>query len=142
MGEFHYGDFFQRRINSLKEEKRYRTFQVLERKKGSFPLVQTDGGYVVVWCSNDYMCLSQHPDVIEACRESALKGVGSGGTRNIGGTTKEITELEQQLASLHKTEVALVGTSGYVMNQATLCTLGGVLPKCLVLSDELNHSLS
>ncbi len=116
------------------------------RNKGAFPNARCFAGHngpkpITVWCSNDYLAMGQHPKVVEAM-EAALHdvGAGSGGTRNIGGNTHYHIELEKELADLHGKEAALVFTSGYVSNDATLSTLAKLLPGCVIFSDELNHA--
>ena len=140
-----YEKIFKCAIERLHEEGRYRVFIDILRSKGSYPNAQCFGGNgpkpIKVWCSNDYLCMGQHPDVI-AAMEEALHGVGagSGGTRNISGNTHYHTELEAELASLHGKDGALLFTSGYVSNEAALSTLGRLLPGCVIFSDELNHA--
>jgi len=140
-----YDRIFRSAIERLHEEGRYRVFIDILRSKGSFPNALCFGGNgpkpIRVWCSNDYLCMGQHPAVVEAM-EQALRevGAGSGGTRNISGNTHYHTELEAELASLHGKEGALLFTSGYVSNEAALSTLGRLLPGCIIFSDELNHA--
>jgi 5-aminolevulinate synthase len=141
-----YDRVFEQAIQSLKDEKRYRVFTELCRHAGNFPKATRfleDGAEqdVTIWCSNDYLGMGQHPDVLNAIKETADKyGAGAGGTRNISGNTRMICELERELADLHNKESALVFTSGFVSNDATLSTLGKLLPGCIILSDELNHA--
>jgi 5-aminolevulinate synthase len=140
-----YDQIFKSAIERLHQEGRYRVFIDILRTKGSFPNAHCFGGNgpkpITVWCSNDYLCMGQHPAVVEAM-EKALRevGAGSGGTRNISGNTHYHTELEAELAGLHGKEAALIFTSGYVSNEATLSTLGKLLPGCVIFSDELNHA--
>ena len=140
-----YDRIFKSAIQRLHDEGRYRVFIDILRTKGSFPNAHCFGGNgpkpITVWCSNDYLCMGQHPLVVEAM-ETALHevGAGSGGTRNISGNTHYHTELEAELASLHGKEGALLFTSGYVSNEAALSTLGKLLPGCVIFSDELNHA--
>jgi 5-aminolevulinate synthase len=136
-----FGDY----IDKLKKEGRYRTFAVLERQCGNFPIasMHSEKGMrdVVVWCSNDYLGLGQHPVVIKAMHEALDDwGAGSGGTRNISGTTLIHTQLEQELAQWHGKESALLFNSGYAANEAALSTLIKLLPGCIVFSDERNHA--
>jgi len=142
---FDYSGSFQSAVATLKRERRYRIFADLERKVGQFPhaLWNSPSGKrdVVVWCSNDYLCMGQHPKVIEAmCATARRMGAGAGGTRNISGTNRALVELEVELADLHGKEAALVFTSGYVSNQTGISTLARLLPDCLILSDALNHN--
>lgn len=141
-----YESMFEQAIAALKEEKRYRVFTELGRHAGDFPRATRyldDGGTqdITIWCSNDYLGMGQHPDVLAAIKQATDKyGAGAGGTRNISGNTHMICELERELADLHSKEAALVFTSGFVSNDATLSTLGKLLPGCVILSDELNHA--
>src|SRR4051794_29059128 len=140
-----YDRIFRSAIERLHEEGRYRVFIDILRTKGSFPNARCFGGNgpkpITVWCSNDYLCMGQHPAVV-AAMEKALHevGAGSGGTRNISGNTHYHTELEAELAALHCKEGALLFTSGYVSNEAALSILGKLLPGCVIFSDELNHA--
>jgi 5-aminolevulinate synthase len=141
-----YQRVFAQAIDRLHAEGRYRVFIDILRTKGQFPNARCFAGHngpkpITVWCSNDYLCMGQHPAVIEAM-ETALHdvGAGSGGTRNIGGNTHYHVDLETELADLHGKDAALLFTSGYVSNDATLSTLAKILPGCIVFSDELNHA--
>jgi 5-aminolevulinate synthase len=141
-----YDQIFDKAIDRLHTEGRYRVFIDILRNKGKFPNARCFAGHngpkpITVWCSNDYLCMGQHPKVI-AAMENALHdvGAGSGGTRNIGGNTHFHVELEEELADLHGKGGALLFTSGYVSNDATLSTLAKILPGCIIYSDELNHA--
>ena len=132
-------------LASLHDEGRYRVFTDLARKAGAFPRAinhsATPPVEVTVWCSNDYLGIGQNADVMEAMKTAIdTMGTGAGGTRNISGTHHMIVELENELADLHDKEAALVFTSGYISNEATISTLAKLLPDCLILSDELNHA--
>src|ERR1044072_8619568 len=140
-----YDAFFATALNRLHDERRYRVFAVLERIAGRFPhsIWHTPQGprEVVIWCSNDYLGMGQHPEVIGAMVETATRmGTGAGGTRNISGTNHPLVELERELADLHGKEAALVFTSGYVSNQTGMATIAKLLPNCLILSDAWNHN--
>lgn len=139
-----YQAFFREELDQLKEEGNYRVFANLERHRGAYPRATQRGGRiaeVTIWCSNDYLGMGQHPDVISAMHEALDRtGAGAGGTRNISGTTHDHILLERELAELHGKEAALTFTSGYVSNWATLGTLLSRLPDAVVLSDSLNHA--
>ncbi|MCH2038918.1 MAG: 5-aminolevulinate synthase, partial [Rickettsiales bacterium] len=138
-----YNKIFSQAIESLKEEGRYRTFTDLGRHAGAFPkAVNHDtGADITIWCSNDYLGMGQHPDVINAMNEAASKmGAGAGGTRNISGTNRPVVMLEKELASLHNKDSALVFVCGYLANETTLSTIATILPDCVILSDQCNHS--
>ena len=141
-----YGRVFTQAIDRLHAEGRYRVFIDILRNKGMFPNARCFAGHngpkpITVWCSNDYLAMGQHPKVIAAMEEALHDvGAGSGGTRNIGGNTHYHVDLEAELADLHGKDAALLFTSGYVSNEATLATLAKVLPGCIIYSDELNHA--
>jgi 5-aminolevulinate synthase len=140
-----YDNFFEQELSILKTEGRYRVFADLERHAHKAPIASwysKDGKKpVVVWCSNDYLGMSHHPLVIEAATKAATTyGAGSGGTRNISGTGHLHVELENTVAKLHEKEAGLVFTSGYVANEATLCTLAKGLPNCVAFCDERIHA--
>ena len=140
-----YDALFDTALDQLRDERRYREFVDLERLAGQFPhaIWHSPVGprQVVIWCSNDYLGMAQHPDVVGAMVEGALRmGTAAGGTRNIAGTNHSLIELERELASLHGKEAALVFTSGYVSNQTGIATIAKLLPDCLLLSDALNHN--
>ncbi|ASK87610.1 5-aminolevulinate synthase [Sphingorhabdus sp. SMR4y] len=141
-----YDKIFSQAIDRLHAEGRYRVFIDILRNKGSFPNARCFAHHngpqpVTVWCSNDYLAMGQHPDVIAAMEEALHDvGAGSGGTRNIGGNTHYHIQLERELADWHGKTGALLFTSGYVSNEATLSTLTKILPGCIIFSDELNHA--
>ena len=141
-----YSKIFEAAIDRLHSEGRYRVFIDILRNKGSYPNARCFAGHngpkpITVWCSNDYLAMGQHPDVVAAMEEALHDvGAGSGGTRNIGGNTHYHVELERELADLHGKDAALLFTSGYVSNEAALSTLGKLLPGCVIFSDELNHA--
>ena len=141
-----YTRVFTQAIDRLHAEGRYRVFIDILRNKGMFPNARCFAGHngpkpITVWCSNDYLAMGQHPKVIAAMEEALHDvGAGSGGTRNIGGNTHYHIDLEHELADLHGKESALLFTSGYVSNEATLSTLAKILPGCVIFSDELNHA--
>jgi len=140
-----YDKVFEQAIQNLKTENRYRIFTELGRQAGNFPRAtkhSNDGvSEIVIWCSNDYLGMGQNPKVLSAMKDAVDRfGAGAGGTRNISGNTHMICELERELADLHGKESALVFTSGFVSNDATISTLGKLMPSAIILSDELNHA--
>ena len=142
---FDYDECIDQALGSLHDEGRYRVFTDLARRAGQFPRAWDHSGVapreITVWCSNDYLGMGQNTGVLDAMKGAIdTMGAGAGGTRNISGTHHVIVELEKELADLHDKEAALVFTSGYISNEATISTLGKLLPDCLILSDELNHA--
>ncbi|MEO0394112.1 MAG: 5-aminolevulinate synthase [Pseudomonadota bacterium] len=141
-----YQSFFSKGLGALKQEGRYRVFADLRRHAGDFPRAtyRDDQGaerQVTIWCSNDYLGMGQHPSVTNAMKQAIDEaGAGAGGTRNISGTTRYHNMLEEELADLHGKEDALLFTSGYISNEATLSTLGRHLPDCVIFSDANNHA--
>ncbi len=141
-----YQRIFSDAIAAVRAEGRYRVFADLARRRGEYPNADHFDGAgnrrpVRVWCSNDYLGMGQHPAVVAAMHEAIDRcGAGAGGTRNIGGTNHYHVLLEQELADLHGKEAALLFTSGYISNEATLSTLAKLLPGCIVFSDSLNHA--
>ena len=135
---------FQAQLDALKADGNYRSFADLERRCGAFPRANRHGQTVeevTVWCSNDYLGMGQHPDVVASMVETVQAcGTGAGGTRNIGGNSVQHRALEAELADLHGKEAALLFTSGYVSNWAALSTLGARIPNAVILSDEKNHA--
>src|SRR5579871_3916280 len=142
---FSYGSRFRDALAGLKREGRYRIFADILRRRGNYPsadhFAEAGKTPITVWCSNDYLCMGQHPKVLAAMHEAIdATGAGAGGTRNISGTTHYHVELERELADLHGKQAALLFTSGYISNDATLATLAKLLPGLIVFSDELNHA--
>jgi 5-aminolevulinate synthase len=142
---FSYLSRFRDALAGLRREGRYRVFADIVRRQGAYPKADFYSGAdkrpITVWCSNDYLCMGQHPKVLAAMHEAIdAAGAGAGGTRNISGTTHYHVELERELADLHGKEAALLFTSGFVSNDATLATLAKLLPGLIIFSDELNHA--
>ena len=140
-----YQDIFERQVNQLRSENRYRYFIELERISGRHPYAlwnHPDGAReVIIWCSNDYLGMGQSQNAIEAMRTAVSEhGTGAGGTRNISGTSSSIVKLEDELAALHRKERALVFTSGYVANEASIAALISLLDDPIILSDSMNHA--
>ncbi|MGL9759449.1 MAG: 5-aminolevulinate synthase [Wolbachia sp.] len=134
-----YEEIFLNKIKDIKDEGRYREFTHFASLPGRLPYIMDyeRNREVIVWCSNNYLGMSQNESVIAAIQNSS---VGAGGTRNISGTTKEIVELEKSLADLHQKEAALTFACGYLANQTTLSTLSSIIPNVVIFSDEKNHS--
>jgi 5-aminolevulinate synthase len=144
-GSMDYQSIFAEAIAALHAERRYRVFADLERVAGRFPYAiwHADKGdrEIVVWCSNDYLGMGQNEMVIDAMSQAArAMGAGAGGTRNISGTNHPLVMLESELADLHGKEAALVFTSGFISNEATISTIAKLLPDCIIFSDEFNHA--
>ena len=147
---FSYGLRFGEALAAIRREGRYRVFADIKRQRGDYPKADffpdeegSNGGGrpITVWCSNDYLNMGQHPKVLAAMHEALDSvGAGSGGTRNISGTSHYHVELEKELADLHGKEAALLFTSGFVSNDATLATLAKILPGLIIFSDEFNHA--
>lgn len=142
---YSYNTRFREALADLRRENRYRVFADILRRSGAYPAADLHAHNqvhpITVWCSNDYLGMSQHPKVLEAMRAAIDRtGAGSGGTRNISGTTHYHVELERELADLHGKEGALLFTSGFISNDATLSTLSRLLPGLVIFSDELNHA--
>ena len=138
-----YKDTFDNHIDNIRQEGRYRDFLNIKRLADDFPYAidSTTGKKIVLWCINDYLGMSRHLNVTTAAFEALGKhGLGSGGTRNIGGNNNCLTELEYELANLHHKESALVFTSGYVANDTSLSSLAKIMPDLVYFSDELNHA--
>ena len=141
-----YQDEFRAAVDSVRDEGRYRIFRDIRRKKGAFPRAtwfkdDLTEKAITVWCSNDYLGMGQNECVVEAVKSAVeAAGTGSGGTRNISGTTRYHVQLEKELASLHEKDAALVFTSGYVANEAALSTMSKILPGLHIFSDEMNHA--
>src|SRR5437588_12352194 len=140
-----YSRFFGAALNRLHDERRYRVFADLERIAGRFPhaLWHSPKGprNVVIWCSNDYLGMGQHPKVVGAMVETATRvGTGAAGTRNIAGTHHPLVQLEAELADLHGKQASLLFTSGYVSNQTGIATIAKLIPNCLILPDALHHN--
>ena len=140
-----YRNMFQAAVDTVREEGRYRIFRDIRRKAGAFPQAtwfKDDGEQdITVWCSNDYLGMGQNECVVEAVKSAVdAAGTGSGGTRNISGTTRYHVQLEAELASLHQKDASLVLTSGYVANEATLGVMSKILPGLVIFSDEMNHA--
>lgn len=139
-------DLFKNSVDTVRREGRYRVFRDIRRKKGAFPKAtwfkeNYDEQEITVWCSNDYLGMGQNECVIDAVKSAVeTAGTGSGGTRNISGTTRYHVQLEKELASLHDKESALVFTSGYVANEAALSVMSKILPGLHIFSDEMNHA--
>ncbi|HEY4586818.1 MAG TPA: aminotransferase class I/II-fold pyridoxal phosphate-dependent enzyme, partial [Brevundimonas sp.] len=143
MGAFDFADFFSRDLDDLKQEGRYRVFADLERLSKGAPYAwdHRRERTITIWCSNDYLSMGVHLEVVEAA-QGAIRtyGAGAGGTRNISGTSHEHVLLERDLADLHGKEAALLFTSGYAANDAALSTLASRLPGAVIFSDTLNHA--
>lgn len=138
---FNYDNAFVAQIEGIKQEQRYRQFLNFQKKIGRLPFADLDGEEITMWCINDYLGMSQHPAVVKAAKESLLaNGLGSGGTRNIGGNNNSIVELEKLLSDLHSKEKALLFTSGYVANEASIVAIAKILPSIAIFSDEINHA--
>ena len=140
---FDYIASLENHVQRIREEGRYRDLIGLQRQAGQFPKASwgKDQQNITLWCINDYLGMSQHPKVLQAASDALVEnGLGSGGTRNIGGNNYAIMKLEEEIADLHSRKTALVFTSGYVSNDATLTALSSIMPDLVFLSDESNHA--
>jgi 5-aminolevulinate synthase len=139
-----YQRYFKGAIDRVKQEGRYRHFTDLARQAGNFPSATNHSGNgenITLWCSNDYLGMGQHPDVLSTMQKATAEmGAGAGGTRNIGGNNHAVIELEREIADLHDKESALAFVCGYVANEATLSTLATIMPNAITFSDQLNHA--
>lgn len=141
-----YKQYFADAVQTVRDEGRYRIFRDIRRKKGEFPKAtwfrdDNEQQEITVWCSNDYLGMGQMECIVEAVKSAVdTAGTGSGGTRNISGTTRYHVQLEKELSHLHKKEAALVLTSGYVANEATLGVMSKIMPGLVIFSDEKNHA--
>lgn len=143
-----YPALIEKAVAKVRDEGRYRVFAELERRAGEFPTAlhhgigaKSEAPPVTVWCSNDYLGMGQHPDVLAAMKQAIdCHGAGAGGTRNISGTNTLHVALERELADLHGKEAALLFTSGYISNEATISTLAKLIPDCVIVSDAMNHA--
>ncbi|XP_067408272.1 5-aminolevulinate synthase, erythroid-specific, mitochondrial isoform X2 [Emydura macquarii macquarii] len=141
-GAFAYDSFLEGRLEAKRRDHTYRVFKTVTRRADAFPFAQeAAGAEVSVWCSNDYLGMSRHPRVLQAAMDALRQhGLGAGGTRNISGTSRYHVELERELAQLHRKDAALLFSSCYVANDATLFTLARMLPGCEIFSDAGNHA--
>ncbi|KAJ3068981.1 mitochondrial 5-aminolevulinate synthase [Podochytrium sp. JEL0797] len=139
---FNYDEFFMDQLEKKHNDKSYRYFNNINRLAKLFPMAHTGTGeHVTVWCSNDYLGMSKHPEVVDAMKMTIDKyGAGAGGTRNIAGNAQLHLSLERELASLHSKDAALVFSSCFVANDATLSTLASKMPGCVIFSDASNHA--
>ncbi len=138
-----YSKFFQSSVDKLKDQDNYREFLDISRICNKFPYAKNNKNNqeIIVWCSNDYLGLGQNEDAIKAAQKAALEfGIGSGGTRNISGTNHPLVELEEEMAKLHKKEMAIVFSSGYVANESSIKALGKIIPDLVIFSDQKNHA--
>ena len=136
-----YKKYFLNQVNKIKDENRYRSFVPIKRIADQFPFgYYKEKKKITFWCINDYLGMTGNPYVIKAALNSIEQGIGSGGTRNIGGNHNSIVKLEEIIARLHNKEKALVFTSGYIANDATISIIGKIVPNLVFLSDELNHA--
>ena len=136
-----YYNIFKQKLDDIKRDNFYRNFLNIQKSKLNYPTAYNEGKKIDVWCSNDYMGMSQNNEMIEKVSKKIKEyGMGCGGTRNISGNSSEIVELEELMAENHGKESSLVFTSGYVANQSTISTLGKIMPDLVIFSDELNHA--
>ena len=138
-----YDTLFGETLEHIRSEGRYRVFNTVARLTGHFPKATriATGEEIVIWCSNDYLGMGQHPVVLDAMKDALdTMGAGSGGTRNISGSHLALQELEATVAELHNKEAGLAFTSGFVANDAALTAIGNALPGCMMFSDSENHS--
>ena len=145
MNKQFYNELFLKQINNIKKENRYRYFNELQRYDNSYPFANwinnENKKEIIIWCSNDYLGMSQKQSIIDVAKTSLSNyGTGSGGTRNISGNHQPLVKLEKEIALLHRKEKSLVFSSGYVANESTISSILKLFDNCLVLSDEKNHA--